>query len=282
MQNVETLRIYDWRTLTEVSNQLFPVPRFLWDMMVGEQNVTSHPTQQITVDVMVNNRRVAPVARRGSPYKNVTPSSYRQQGFTPPRLAAKVELRAEEMYGSRYPGYVPFNPTARQVTDSALDYAATQMRMLADQIERAKEYMLAQILFGRPTPSTISSAGIVFLTDGDGYDVTVDMQMPSGHKFALTAGDRWSIGGSANASAPIYAQLLNWSQLIQQASGYRPTDLIGSEQAIRALLQNPSIQALFDVNRYAAGSVSPSVVPNPATGATYHGLRQQRNGHCSG
>lgn len=271
MQNVETLQIYDWRTLTEVSNQLFPVPRFLWDMLIGEQGVTNHATQQITVDVLVNNRRIAPVTRRGNPYRNVTPTSYRQQGFTPPRLAAKIELRAEELYGRRYPGYVPFNPTARQVTDSAMDYVATQMRALSDQIERAKEYMLAQILFGRTSPATVSSAGIVFLTDGDGYDVTIDMQMPSAHKFALTATDRWVIGGAVNATAPIYGQLLNWSQLIQQASGYRPTDLVGSEQAIRALLQNETIQSLFDVNRYAAGSVSPSVVPNPATGATYHG-----------
>lgn len=269
----EVLRVLDWRTLTDTANLLLPVPRFLNDMLIGT-NVRDHATQQIDVDVVVGSRRMAPVVRRGSPYKVVNPDTFRQDSLIPPRIAPMVELRAEELYTTRAAGYQPYNPTGREITNAALQHIADAQRMLADMIDRTKEFMLAQLLFGKDSDNPVdhtATAGRFSLTDSDGYTVNVDINQPPGNRFALTGLERWIGGDTPNPNAPIYAQLRNWMNLARTATGYTPTMLIGSELAIAALFANTELRAMHDVRRFDTGVFSPKVVPDSATGATYHG-----------
>ena len=269
----EVLRVLDWRTLTDTANLLFPVPRFLSDVLIGE-NVQDHLTQQIDIDVVVGSRRMAPVVRRGAPYRAVTPDTFRQDSLIPPRIAPMIELKAENLYGTRAPGYVAYNPTRKDVGDSVLEYIASAQRTLADMIDRTKEYMLSQLLFGIDSDSPAdhtNTAGRFSLTDSDGYVVNVDINQPNANRFVLTGSDRWVIGETPQPNAPIYAQLRNWMNIARQATGYTPTMLIGSELAIASLFANTEMQKLHDVRRFDTGVFSPKVVPDSATGATYHG-----------
>lgn len=269
----EVLRVLQWRTLTDTASLMLPVPRFLYDLLVADK-VRDHVTQQIDIDVVVGSRRMAPVVRRGAPYRAVNPDTFRQDSLIPPRIAPMMELKAEELYSTRAPGYAPYNPTGREIGNSVLQYIADCQRTLVDMIDRTKEFMLARILFGMDsdTPSDhTATAGRFQLTDSDGYVVDVDVNQPSSNRFALTGSDRWVVGSTPQAGAPVYAQLLNWMNLARTATGYTPTVLIGSDLAIQSLFANTELRALHDVRRFETGVFSPKVVPDSATGATYHG-----------
>jgi hypothetical protein len=207
--------IFDTNVLVHVVRNLKLPSQFLVDTFFP--NVIEFETENVSIDVDVGLRRMAPFVSPLVEGKPVESRQYQTNSFKPAYIKdlrtpdfRKPVMRA---IGERIAGSL--SPEVRIQQNLAYE-----MEDQVQMIQRRLEWMAAQALMNGS-----------YQIAGDGFEaVTLNFNRNSALTVALTGGSTWSAGNIGTNQAPgsvsPSANIETWSQLVLQQSGRAPTDII--------------------------------------------------------
>ncbi|KVZ18634.1 capsid protein [Burkholderia stagnalis] len=255
-----TSLVYDTNTLIQVVPNLKLSQNFLLDLCFP--NIVLADSEEVSIDVDVGKRRMAPFVSPLVEGKLVEQRRYQTNTFKPAYIKDKraPDLRkpVRRMIGERIGG---------ELTGAQREMANLEAE-LTDQIDilnRRLEWMAAQAL----------QTGTVTVK-GEGFDtVVVDFGRDPSLTIALTAAAQWTaanIGTETNPGtvAPT-DNITDWAQLILKKSGAQVTDIIFTTKAFRAFKLDYRLKGaiVFPAQAPFGNQVNPAV--SPVKGAIYMG-----------
>lgn len=246
--------IYTPRQMNEALRVMMPSRAFLKRFFPVEKTFL---TEKVDLDKQIGARILAPfVNPMGTGGKPMDRRGFTTDTATPPLIAPKRAMTVPDMQ-QRLPGETIYS--GRDPMDRAREILGSDLRDLDDAITRTEEWMRARVMF--------DSAVHV---KGEDVDYTISFPRDGSLSLGTLGGtDAWS-----HASCSIYNQLLDWG-LIVSAFGVTATDMICSQEAIKALLVSPKIigsataGGVLSVLRADLGSIKPE---DQKDGAIYWGM----------
>lgn len=227
------MNIYDTAVLNGVVQSLKRPKTFLLNTVFG--TIQTEPAEQIAVDILIGNRRVAPfvsplvagkvLTQDGFTTKLYKPAYIKPKSVVDPNRAFKRQA-GEQIGGSMNP-QERLMATVRGIIEDH-----------ADQITRRLELMAAEAL--RLSQVTVT---------GEGFETqVVSFGRSAALTIALTGTDKWSDA----ASTPL-DDLEAWAELVHKTEGAVISTIVMDPDAWAAFRQNAQVQKLLDVRR-AAGT----------------------------
>ncbi|CAB3779383.1 hypothetical protein LMG28688_00824 [Paraburkholderia caffeinitolerans] len=253
--------VYDTNTLIQVVPNLKTSQNFLLDRFFP--NVVMADSEEISIDVDVGKRRMAPFVSPLHEGKLVEQRRYQTNTFKPAYIKDKraPDLRkpVRRMIGERIGG---------EMTGEERE-AANLEAELTDQIDilnRRLEWMAAQVL----------QTGTVTVS-GEGFEtVVVDFGRDPSLTVSLTGGQQWTIANVGTDQAPgsvsPSGNLTTWAQRILRKSGAQVTDIVFTLSAFEAFKLDPEVRRVgitFPTLSPFGNAVNPAVAP--VKGAIYMG-----------
>ncbi|SIT50445.1 Major head protein [Paraburkholderia piptadeniae] len=253
--------VYDTNTLIQVVPNLKTSQNFLLDRFFP--NIAMADSEEISIDVDVGKRRMAPFVSPLVEGKLVEQRRYQTNTFKPAYIKDKraPDLRkpVRRMIGERIGG---------ELTGEDRE-AANLEAELTDQIDilnRRLEWMAAQAL----------QSGTVKV-EGEGFEtVIVDFGRDPELTEVLAGGAQWTRANIGTELSPGTVSptddLTDWAQLVLKKSGAQVTDVVFSVDAFRAFKLDPELKRnaiTFPAQAPFGNVVNPAV--SPVKGGMYMG-----------
>lgn len=239
--------LFATRTMLAAIEQMKRSRRFLGTLYFGAEPVTA-TTENVDIDIMKGNRKMAPFVRPNRPGVVVDRSGSVMRSYKPAYVKPKLETSAGLLLNQRQPGEHIYS--GRSPLERAGEQLARDMEDLDDQINRREEWMIAQAL-------TTGQVHVV----GDGINDIVDYQMDDDH--LITEAVQWS----ESTSDPI-ADLRKYKRRIAKKTGRTANACVMSSEAADAFLDNESVIKKLNTRRIDLGMIRPEELPD---GVTYLG-----------
>lgn len=222
------MNIYDTNVLVQVVPNLMTSQNWLLDKFFP--NVVTYETEEVSIDVDIGLRRMAPFVSPLVEGKLVEQRKYQTNTFKPAYIKDK---RAPDLR----------KPIRRQIGERiGGEYTAAEREMLnlqfemADQIDminRRLEWMAASAL----ATGTVTVAG-------EGYETkVVDFGRSSDLTIALSGSDKWPLSvPSGQSNTQPSDDIEEWQTRFLKESGAVPTDLIFTNKSWRAFRLDTTIK----------------------------------------
>jgi hypothetical protein len=240
----------DTRTLFRAVEQIHRPSTFLLDRYFPE--IVEFDTETIDFDVISKGRKLAPFVHQDVTAKPVRTGGYQTKSFRPayvkPFETISPGKAKRRRAGEAYMGEMSASERLEAMTIDALDEQRTA-------IIRRKEWMAAQAL----------DTGEVIVEGEDYPRQVVEFGRADELQNNLTGSSRWGEEGVSIIDS-IEAQ----ANLVQQASGIAPTDVIFDPLATTIFRKDPEVREVLDNRRQTSGSVELGPVA-PITGGRYIG-----------
>lgn len=222
------MNIYDTNVLIQVVPNLMTSQNWLLDKFFP--NITESDTEEVSIDVDVGLRRLAPFVSPLVEGKLVESRKFQTNSFKPAYIKDK---RAPDLR----------KPIRRQIGERiGGQYSAAEREMLnlqfeltdqIDMINRRLEWMAASAL----------QTGTVTVT-GEGYETqVVDFGRSSGLTIALSGADKWpeTVEAGKTNTKPT-DDIEDWSQRMLKESGAVATDIVFTTKSWKAFRLDTSVK----------------------------------------
>lgn len=253
--------VYDTNTLIQVVPNLKTSQNFLLDRFFG--NIVMADSEEVSIDVDVGLRRMAPFVSPLVEGKLVEQRRYQTNTFKPAYIKDKraPDLRkpVRRMIGERIGG----DMTGEQREMANLEAELTDQ---VDILNRRMEWMASQALqFGKVK------------VEGDGFEtVVVDFGRDDELTQTLVSTAQWTRANIGTELSPGDVSptddLTDWAQLVLKKSGAQVTDVVFSMSAFRAFKLDPELKRnaiTFPAQAPFGNVVNPAV--SPVKGGMYMG-----------
>lgn len=227
---------FDWRSLTAAINQIPKAPSMLQDLIFKNRN--SHAAEHIDVDVVIGGRKILPFVSNSAGGTVIDKLTGQMQSVKAPRIRPKKPFGATELLTQRGPGK-QFYANGGGVNAERNRKIGEELADIRNRVDMTIEFMCAQALLGS------------YSVSNDGYDFSIDFNMPATHLPTLGAGLGWN-----EAGGDVLGDIDTWAQLISDATGMGPDIAICGKNVVAALRTNSDVQALLDNRRNDAGGFS--------------------------
>lgn len=213
-----SIDMFQPRVMRAALEQLKPPRQFLRNLFFS--TVETHDTEHVDVDVITEERRLAPFVNVQAPGKMVERQGFTTSTVTPPMVAPKMPITVPDLQ-TRLPGEHIY--AQRSPEDRLGELLRRDLRTLDDMIARREEWMCAQALF----ESEIEISG-------DDVTQTITFARDSSLvKGLLGSNDRWNA-----ATADIPKLIRGWRRDVIKKCGLAPDVMVASPEAIDAMLAN--------------------------------------------
>ncbi|SDP77045.1 major capsid protein [Desulforhopalus singaporensis] len=229
-----TIDAFKWRSMTAAINQLPKTPRLLQDMVFRTRN--TNPTETIDVDIIKGGRKILPFVRNDAAGTIIEKLTGEMRSVKAPRLRPKKPFTATELLTQRGPGKIVY-ANGGDVTAERNRKIGQELADLKNRVDTTIEFMCAQALQGS------------YSVSNDGYNFSIDFQMPSAHKPVLGSGSGWNESGGN-----IMDDIDTWATLIRNATGLAPDIALCGSAVVKALRDNAEVRELLDNRRTNAGT----------------------------
>lgn len=242
---------YETHTLLMAVQQLTPPTTFLRDRYFPTNDATDiFATDDVLVEYRDGSKKLAPFVAPRKGGVAVLRNGYHMERFTPPFVAPKRPLTADDLkkrgFGEAL--YSQLTPEQRQQTLILKD--ADEM---GEFITRREEAMAAE---------TMLTNGCVMKHIADDVDEGDEMEIRfytgSTNPAAYTPTTKWDATG-AKIEADIGAMI----QMLTK-KGLRASELVCSPDVADAIVNNETIMKKLDNRRYNVGDVTPLMLPDGA------------------
>lgn len=245
------LNFYSTNALRQVARNLKVPPTFLLRTFFGI--VQQEQVEDISFDVEVGKRRVAPFVHPTSPSRRVDDAGFSTNTFRPAYIKDKRELNPNEA----------LKRTAGEGIGGTLTPDQRIVQMLAskmtDQLQmrdRRLELMAASALLN-------GSITVV----GDGYpSTTVSFNRDGGHSVSLTSTAKWSDLTNSDPEA----NFETWEGMILQQTGMGASDIVMDLLSWGYFRNNAKVKARLDLRRVDQADMTLGV-SRKMEGATFQG-----------
>lgn len=228
-----------WESMTEAVNEMKSPNQWLKNTLFADHD--PQITETIEISVINKAREIAPFVRKNGEAVMVAGYTSTNQSVEAPNIRIKRPMTASELLFNRRPGSVVF-PTQRQQLSFAEQHVARDLKVLADLVTNAEEYLCAMALQGTITYEQ---------EDGEVFQIT--FPKPSGNNITLTT--FWNDGTPTDVD--LNGNLHAVKRVLNNEVGLAVTDAIcGTEasDAFRALVAGGYVKTL-DLRHVAGGNV---------------------------
>jgi hypothetical protein len=241
--------IYKTLTMLEALQSKPPVPSFLKDRYfpVGPKSVFA--TQEVLVDIKEGTAKMAPVVLSHKGGVTVGRDSFKSDSILPAFVAPQRPLTLDELAKRQFGEALYSGLTPEQRAAAIL---ADDLDELDRMITRREEYMAARCLVdnGYDMIQYADEYGV------RGEDYTLHFYDGGANPATYVVSNAWDTpSGDPAGDIDAIVGLLS-------SKGLEATDIIGSRDAIGALLGNEKVKQLLDIKNWNAGLVEGST-PEP-------------------
>lgn len=227
-------------------------PMFLSSLFTTK---TYHHSQMVEIDIIRDNREIAPVLTELSAGPNYNEATkYVNKAFLPPAFDEATTVDAFDMF-KRAPGHHGFEDAGgadARMGMALWDHLVDTGGLLETKVRRVIELMAGQVL----------TSGVVTLPNNAGVPAyTLDYQPDPTH-FPTAAID-WGTGTEDKLG-----DLAGLADVLLRDGHARPDQLIFGRTSLREFFADAAVQALYDNRRIDAGEIKLEQRPD---GAAYHG-----------
>ena len=239
-------------TLLAAYEALPPVPSFLKDRYFPTNAMTDiFNTDDVLVDYKDGSRRAAPVVLPTVGGKVMTRDAFTTDRFTPPLIAPQRTLSIDDLKKRGF-GEAVFSgvsPAERKVLMTMRD-----LRELDEATTRREEIMAAETL--------INSKCVLQQWNGTDYTtadpVTIQFYTGGTNPYQYTPAKGWDTTDGA------ILQDLQQMILMLTQKGLAAEELVVAGDVADAIINNPTMQKLLDINRMNLGGIAPLELPEGA------------------
>ena len=239
-------------TLLAAYEALPPVPSFLKDRYFPTNAMTDiFNTDDVLVDYKDGSRRAAPVVLPTVGGKVMTRDAFTTDRFTPPLIAPQRTLSIDDLKKRGF-GEAVFSgvsPAERKVLMTMRD-----LRELDEATTRREEIMAAETL--------INSKCVLQQWNGTDYTtadpVTIQFYTGGTNPYQYTPAKGWDTTDGA------ILQDLQQMILMLTQKGLAAEELVVAGDVVDAIINNPTMQKLLDINRMNLGGIAPLELPEGA------------------
>ena len=239
-------------TLLAAYEALPPVPSFLKDRYFPTNPMTDvFNTDDVLVDYKDGSRRAAPVVLPTVGGKVMTRDAFTTDRFTPPLIAPQRTLSIDDLKKRGF-GEAVFSgvsPAERKVLMTMRD-----LRELDEATTRREEIMAAETL--------INSKCVLQQWNGTDYTtadpVTIQFYTGGTNPYQYTPAKGWDTTDGA------ILQDLQQMILMLTQKGLAAEELVVAGDVADAIINNPTMQKLLDINRINLGGIAPLELPEGA------------------
>lgn len=231
--------LFSRRYLTRQLEELKPPQTFILSRFFTETE--TFDTEAVDVDIVTQRRHLAPYVSPDHEGKLLERRGFTTRTYKPPYVKPKVQYKPGDLK-KREPGQT-INSTNNVSLAARI---ARDLMFMQETIERREEYQAVQALFTGQS-----------VIQGEGFNDTIDFQMPSSHKVTKTSPNLWT-----EAGVDILADLRSYRRTIQQDSGLSPNTVVVGRSVADAILTsaggegtNASLKGLLDVRRLELGQL---------------------------
>lgn len=228
-------------TMTETVNNLKLPATFLRETFYGREQTLDKET----VEVGKHNRGRS-TAGFSVPFQSaliVGKSERSLDRFTCPQIRIKSSLNPGDVSFDRYPGMSPFSPRTSAGYRAAVQERVTEtLGFLEDDVINTEEWMASQAAF----------QGGISYSDPVGDSFTLDYGRPATSTVSLTG----TVSEWGTATAWPEAQFNEADKILGNEWGFNVTDVILSQEAADALLQDEAVQRRLDANNFEIGALT--------------------------
>lgn len=250
-----SIDIFQPRDMRAALEQLKPPRQFFRPLFFSavEESLTEH----VDVDVVDEQRRMAPFVSEYGSGKFVEREGFTTSTVTPPKVAPKMTVTTPDVQ-TRQPGENIYS--GRSPDEREGELVRKTLTTLDDMITRREEWMCVRALFDSEV-----------VVSGDGVSKTITYPRDASLVLGLlAAADRWNA-----ATADIPKQIRAWRRLIVKLTGLSSGIMVCSAEAIDALLANELLLGTstkggqLNTLNLNMGQISPQLLES---GATYFGM----------
>lgn len=228
-----TLPQLEWRTMTDVTEELKSSNRFLRDLLFSDEEALM--TETVDYDVITSDRAMAPFIKKNA--KGIMVDGYGETFNTvdTPFISIVRPLEACQAFFKRFPGTDVYATAAEQ--EAAIDARVKRdLDRLVDLRDNAIEWLCAQAIRG-----TIS-----YVTGQAAF--TLAFPKPGGNNITLAT--FWDQPNSL-----VSANFLTAKKVISDETGLAPTHAIFGDEAAAAFLQHPDVLGKVDIANVKIGNI---------------------------
>ncbi len=252
------MNIYDTNVLVQLVPNLITSQNWLLDRFFP--NLVTYETEEVSIDVDIGKRRMAPFVSPLVEGKLVESRKYQTNTFKPAYIKDK---RAPDLR----------KPVRRQIGERiGGEYTAAEREMLNLQFEMADQIDMLNRRLEWMAANAMVSGKITVV--GDGFPTKViDFGRSSELTITLSGSDKWPTKVAVGATNTQPSEdIEDWSTRILKMSGAVPTDLIFTTKSWKAFRLDTSIKD----NAITFPALNPygnqiDIGPRVATGAIYKG-----------
>ena len=219
----------DTLTLMAAMERFKPAASMLLDTFFPNIPPT-YTTSSIAVETRKGHRHLAPFVTREGKGVNIGRSTSKMRWYEPPMMAPRRVLNSSDLTGRQFGEslYSTMTPAQRAAAIQAQD-----LRELQDMIINRKNKMAADIL------TTGKCKVIGYADDGK---LELEDEVDFGFTNFITPGTAWD-----DASADIYGDLQNASDIIQENAGQVPTVALCGKNVAKKILKNKQLMEWLSI-----------------------------------
>lgn len=228
--------IFEPKTMQGLVKMIPKATTFLIDTFFKDQ--PAHTGSKVVIDFVRGDKVVAPFVHPRLGGKTMENDGFITREFEAPLLCPQTAIDAERLK-PRMAGENPYGGISPE--ERAVRYVAGDLAKLDASIERRKEWMAAQAIFGGKIPVI-----------GDKLNYEIDFGLTNSEK--LTGPNVWS-----EATSDPTADLLRWKLAVSDAAGRNANIAICDKDTMMAYINHPKVQKSHDTKDYALGTVAPRI-----------------------
>jgi len=210
-------------TMTRVVNEIRNPLSFIKNMFFSQEETV--PTRHIEIGTIRRGRHIAPFVKRDGAALMVTGATEGSRLVKPAHIRIKRPMSPSELMNKRRAGSV-IHIDKGGLQAAMRRYMARELGFMAIDIGNSEEYLCAQAL-----------RGIITYESDDEESFEVDFQRDASLTVTLTGSDLWTDPLSRPS-----ANFLNASELVNDLSEGRITDVILGADARNAFLANAEVE----------------------------------------
>ena len=238
-----SIDVLKWQTLTAAINEMKSPNSFLKRLLFSSE--ITLPTEDIELSTITKDREIAPFVRKNGEGVMVGGHSEKFSTVAAPNIRIKKPFTPSELLFNRRPGTVIFSTGADMQVSAAQAHIARDMKVMADMITNAEEYLCAMAIQG-----TISYS----VADAEVFTIT----FPKPAACNITLSVFWDDATPANVR--ILANIHTAKQVFSDQTGLQPTDAIcGLEAAnqLRSLAESGVLKwTVSNMGQISAGDIT--------------------------
>jgi len=236
------LDYFDSRVLTGVINKRPPQYSLFTQLFFSP--ASPQPTDKFELHIKSRGNNLLPFVREEEPGRVISGGSGEVVVLRAPRIRVKRRYKASEILKNPL-GYNPYQLVGDPVEQAIVE----DLDALRKDIDATTEWMC----------SKICTSGQFSVSDSiEGQSKVIyklDNRMPSAHKITLSqANDKWD-----SANSKIMDNVEDWATMIQDETGYAPTELVLGKNVWGKFFRHADVQDALDNRRIDLGNLTPRV-----------------------